>query len=88
MAYVLRFIHNTRSRNSRKIGELTALEIRDARLSAIRIAQKVAYHDEIRDLQRGRPIPCSSSIISLNPKLDNAVLCIGSRLEHASMALD
>ena len=85
---MLRFIHNTRSRNSRKIGELTALEIRDARLSAIRITQQVAYHDEILDLQRGRPIPSSSSIISLNPKLDNGVLCIGSRLEHASIALD
>ena len=39
-------------------------------------------------MQRGRPIPSSSSIISLNPKLDNGVLCIGSRLEHASIALD
>ena len=36
----------------------------------------------------GRPIPSSSSIISLSPKLEDGVLCVGSRLEHASIAVD
>jgi len=70
VAYILRFVHNTRFNDCRKTGELTALEIRDAKLCVIRIAQLKAY--EIHNLNRGRQIPNSSNIISLNPQFDNS----------------
>ena len=72
VAYILRFVHNTRFNDCQKTGELTALEIRDAKLCVIRIAQLKANEDEIHDLNRGRQIPNSSNIISLNPQFDNS----------------
>ena len=89
VAYMLRFVHNTRSKTARKSGELTAAEVQNSRLCVIRIALRAAFNDEIHDLERGREIPSSSPIISLNPKLTpDKILCIGSRLEHANIAWD
>ena len=87
VGYVLRFVHNARSKIPRRTGELTAAEVHDSRICVIRLAQRAAFNDDIHDLERGREIPNSSSIISLNPKLTSEkVLCNGSRLQHANIS--
>ena len=69
-----------------KTGDLAATEIQYSRICVISIVQRAAFSDEIHDFEYNRLIQSSSVIVSLNPKFTTEkVLCIGSRLDHASI---
>ena len=88
-AYVLRFIGFARKKIPHTTDPLTATEIHQAKMHIIRLAQLETFGDEFRDLNNGRSIESSSSIISLAPMLnEDGVICIGCRLENADIAWD
>ena len=71
----------TQNRNSQlRIEELTAGE-----LEAVRYEQMVNFSLEAKALAAGRPVKVSSSLQRLNPMLQDGILVVGGRLEHATL---
>ena len=87
VAYILRWIKNARGKpGQRTVGELTVDETLAARNALIRRAQQDSYRDELEDLNAGKPIEKSSSLIKLTPFLDvNGLMCVGGRLDNAPL---
>lgn len=54
----------------------------------IKVVQRESYDEEISCLERGAPCPKSSSIVSLDPYLDDdGILRVGGRLKNAALPL-
>ena len=51
--------------------ELLPEEIKDAEEEIVRLAQRVAFHDEYAALSSGKPIPKKSQLIKLNPCIND-----------------
>lgn len=68
-AWVLRFIHNTRTQLKRT-GALTAEEIEDAELYWIHVTQSQSFSQEIAQLRKGLEVNLQSKIKPLNPFVD------------------
>ena len=61
-------------------------EIKAAEMKIIRHVQEQQYGDEVKKLKSGLPLQKSSSLKDLTPFLDpHDVLCVGGRIQHASM---
>ena len=70
-SWVVRFVNNCRiDREHRIIGELTVNEIIDSEKQMIKNAQKKAFLDEFAALQKAKPLPTTSKLLKLSPKLD------------------
>ena len=76
-SWVLRFIHNARSRRAdRRTGPLTPEERRGALHFWIREAQQTAFSTELETLRKGTILSPASTLAKLRPQLDeNGVLC-------------
>lgn len=86
LAYVLRFIYNSRHKTNKLSDTLTKIELDQASTIIIKHAQHQMFGTEIADLKNKRPIQKKSSLLSLNPFLDdNGVLRVGGRLKHANL---
>ena len=89
VSFVLRFINNCRSKNSRLVGPLTSVEREQGRLTIWRNVQRENYGLEIANLEVGKPIPRESSLSKLNPFLcEQGLLRKGSRLNNADLQYD
>ncbi|XP_055309264.1 uncharacterized protein LOC129573093 [Sitodiplosis mosellana] len=88
-AYVLRFIHNIRSKSNRLTGAISSDEMIDAETVWIRYSQKTFFAKEIVDCQNRKPLDKSSPLHKLSPFIDNkGVLRLSGRLKHSGMPYD
>ena len=84
-ARVRRALHNMSKRGSRQTSKaLLPCEIREAEAEVVRSCQREAFPGEYKALVTGKPIPTKSSLMKLNPVLDEEG-CIRSngRLQFA-----
>ncbi|KAJ8040732.1 Alpha-N-acetylgalactosaminide alpha-2,6-sialyltransferase 6 [Holothuria leucospilota] len=86
-AWLRRFIANARvnSASERQLGtELTIREIESAKLVWYKRAQRDVYSSEIEDLKSGRCLKQKSSLLPLNPCIDeDGILRVNGRLKNA-----
>lgn len=84
MSWVLRFMTNA-SRADKLTGEPTTQEIEAARLRWIRVVQQESFAAEHRALMEGTSVPTKSKIFRYNPFLEDGLIRLGGRLEHADL---
>ncbi|KAJ8969666.1 hypothetical protein NQ317_014738 [Molorchus minor] len=78
LAYVLRFINNCKSTNVKASGNLSTNELQGALNLLIKHSQLESFPREYNDLTKGLAINSKSSILGLNPFLDeNQVIRVG-----------
>ncbi|XP_046803840.1 uncharacterized protein LOC124419256 [Lucilia cuprina] len=88
LSYVFRFFHRThssyRNRYSYDTITLSDNEIRHVKLRLAIVAQKVKFAEEYKSLLEKRPISSKSSLLPLNPILDNeGVMRLNGRLARS-----
>ena len=84
-SWPLRYRENLCNRNQRKSGPLTVHELKEAEQLWIQWAQHNRFHVEIDALSSRLPIPPSSRIASLDPRLVDGVLRVGGRMDKAEI---
>ncbi|XP_055642528.1 uncharacterized protein LOC129779211 [Toxorhynchites rutilus septentrionalis] len=67
---------------------ITNDEIHGATLSLVRVAQQEYFHRELEALAKGNPVSRSSRLRYLNPKLQDGLIRVGGRLQHADIPYD
>ena len=73
-------------RNGRKVGALTAGEIKHAGKRLIFAAQRQHFPEEIAALKKHGAVSKSSHLLTLSPYLDaDELMRVGGRLKHAEM---
>ena len=87
VAWLIRFIHFLHNRKTIRTGH-SILEDNDAAATAIvRIIQRSSYPQEIKDLKTRGEVKSSSSIVSLNPVLDDHdILRVKGHIVHPPVA--
>lgn len=78
------FKEKCKNRNS----QMTVDLIEKAEELWIRQAQLDDYAEEIQTIQKGKPVPKSSSLYKLDPHLDGHVLKVRGRISHAAVSED
>lgn len=86
LAWVLRFIHNTRQRGTRgrrrrRFGVLQPSELQDSAVLCVKATQRHYFTRELRALEKGRPLP--PALRRLTPFVQNGLLRVGGRLTHS-----
>ena len=66
-------------------GHITVTELNDAERVIIKHVQRTSFNKEIAEIERSGHVHRSSNLLKLCPRLDNGLLVIGGRLEHASV---
>ena len=84
-AWILRFCYNLRNIEQRKSGALTVEELKGAELYWIKWVQKNRFAAEVESLSKGRPVPRTSRVVSLDPQLVDGILCVGGRIDQAEL---
>lgn len=88
VAYCFRFISRCQRKPSEQ-GPLTAKELDKSLVCLTRISQKESFHNEIKVLQGGGNLNCTSKILSLFCPFDNdGILRVGGRLELSQFSYD
>ena len=87
-AWVNRFVYNSLGRQTvtdpQLRGELSVEELQDVETSYLLMAQKDEYGEEIRLLKQGKTLAPKSTLLPLQPFLDeDGLLRANSRLQHA-----
>ncbi|XP_025997552.2 uncharacterized protein LOC105197924 [Solenopsis invicta] len=89
VAYMLRFIENTKCKNENKeakLGKITLQEKRKAKLRLIKLIQTEEYNEELNALQAKNKVSLKSKLKTLHPFLDDeGVIRVGGRLQQASL---
>ncbi|XP_039303404.1 uncharacterized protein LOC120357308 [Solenopsis invicta] len=89
VAYMLRFIENTKCKNENKeakLGKITLQEKRKAKLKLIKLIQTEEYNEELNALQAKNKVSLKSKLKTLHPFLDDeGVIRVGGRLQQASL---
>lgn len=89
MAYVRRFIQNSRFPTIRRSGLLTVEELDQSLLSCIKLVQRSAFKSEIKQRSNGENVRKGSPLKRLDPVLDNdGLLKLGGRLASAHLNYD
>ncbi|XP_026326026.1 uncharacterized protein LOC113234770 isoform X1 [Hyposmocoma kahamanoa] len=83
MAYVLRFITNSRKSLTKRLGCLKTSELNAASNSLLRTAQRESFPVEYELLKVGKNLPKKNRLISLSPYSDNGIIRVGGRLENS-----
>ncbi|XP_011884101.1 PREDICTED: uncharacterized protein LOC105571245 [Vollenhovia emeryi] len=83
VAYCYRFLESCRS--GRKATPLTVAELERAERSILRWVQQEAFSVEIRYLQEGRPFPRKSQLRALSAYIEEGLIRVGGRLQHAEI---
>lgn len=87
VAILLLFGHNIRYPQNRLYGFFTAAELATAQHCIIRHVQATAFASDYRDLQSQRRMHHRSSLLPLNPFLDESnLLRVGGRLRNANIS--
>ncbi|KAI5733920.1 hypothetical protein M8J77_000362 [Diaphorina citri] len=85
LAYVLRFLHNTKFPNDKRSGFLTVSELQQALNVSLKTTQRFHFRDELAAIKRGEQ--CSSFLRSLSPMINSCgLLVVGGRLKHAPLS--
>lgn len=83
-AYVKRFIHNTRNRNSKLLGYLTSDELNTLLMCLSKLSQQESFGNELNLLKKNEGLPAKSRILSLTPFIDETgLLRVGGRIQNA-----
>ena len=77
--------HMQKWRSTLKGTRLTVKDVRSAETVIIQFSQSHTFHEELRALQKGEKIKRSSSIMKLDPFLQDGVLRVGGRLHRAAL---
>lgn len=87
---MLRFIHNTKHDNTSKLkGDLSRAELNKSMTTLVRLVQQDYFSQEISLLKRGKHLPKSSKILSLDPFIDEeCLLRVGERLKNSQESYD
>ena len=94
VAWILRFVHNSKLNGERKrqrhTGPLTVLELEEAEKIIIKAVQVEAYSAELQTLRAGQHLSKKkSNIADLSPLLDaDGILRVGGRLSNAPLDSD
>ncbi|KAJ8914334.1 hypothetical protein NQ315_011322 [Exocentrus adspersus] len=87
VGYILRFIHNTKSKDNKFLGGLTLPELETALMTIIKHEQKFCFREEIKCLKSNHPI--KTNLKSLTPFIDKiGILRVGGRLDNAYISWD
>ncbi|XP_050309035.1 uncharacterized protein LOC126745307 [Anthonomus grandis grandis] len=88
IAYILRFIHNSKNKLSRSDGALTVTELSSVLQLIVQILQKKYFSKEICELKSNKPLS-NKNLISLKPFVDTfGILRVGGRLDYAEVSYD
>ena len=87
VAYCLRFIYNSKTKNEteRLGGPLLSEEIDTSMNTILKITQNLSFSKEMSALTHGESIDKKSSLLCLNPFLDQGIIRVGGRLENANI---
>ena len=89
MAWVLRFIHNVRSKRDGHGGELTFEEMEAVKLRLFRYVQQQEFAEELCCVSQGRAPPKGSPLHKLSPLLHEAgLLRVKGRLQFSGLPYD
>lgn len=84
-AYVLRFIYNTRNKNSRRTGLFTVEELESSELTLARLSQQESFADVYDSLTNKRGIKKNAQLLKLNLFIDNNNLIrVGGRIQNSN----
>ena len=88
IAYCLRFISTCKT-HKRTIGELTKTERTMSLKILIKLSQQQAFESELNQLRKDKIISTSSSILSLNPFIDNdGLIRVEGQLNNVNINYD
>lgn len=89
VAYILRFINNSRKSNSRLTGSLSVQELNDSFFCLCRLSQQESFDTEYALLANKRSLSPKSSILSLSPFYSSErVIRVGGRLNASDFNFD
>nr|CAH7738741.1 unnamed protein product [Callosobruchus chinensis] len=85
VAYVFRFISNSRTQSQKLLCPLSSSELSAALTYLVKLSQTESFPEEIATLKRRNSLQTSSKLLSLNPFLDDdGLLRVGGRLQNSS----
>lgn len=89
IAYCKRFIKNSKRKSTKTTGALKVRELKDAMQTCIQVTQKFKFSQEISSLFKNIPISSKSSILSLNPFVDeDGILRARGRLQNSLLSYE
>lgn len=92
VAYLIRFIWNwVRKQRNKPIvtSPLTAAEIYSSRITVLRQLQQFTFPEEYQSLSKGKHLPSSSKLLSLQPFLcKDGLIRVGGRLRQAKISFN
>lgn len=87
-AYVLRFLHNTRSNSVKYSGPLTTKELQTAMNTLVKLAQRESFHT-YDDIKNKTTLKATDPLTKLNPFVDaDGLMRVGGRLTNAPYNFD
>ncbi|KAB0790166.1 hypothetical protein PPYR_15510, partial [Photinus pyralis] len=86
LAYVLRFIHNCRYHDKRRVGTLSFYERKEALIVMCKYAQSISFETDILKLKNGN-YP-SRFLRKLNFLDEQGILRVGGRIKHSSLGFE
>ncbi|XP_045535849.1 uncharacterized protein LOC106710483 [Papilio machaon] len=85
LAYILRFIHNSKNKNAKITGSLSASELNKSLAYLAKQSQKESFEKEYDALRKGQQLSTNCKITSLNPFLDDdGIMRVGGRLNKSN----
>ena len=89
IAWMLRFVSNSKRGVMKQAGELTYDELHKAKMRLFQYVQQLAYPKELEALGRDLPVPRGSAIVKLDPFVDaDGLLRVKGRLQFADLSHD
>ena len=84
VAWLLKFVSCLQCRKAKSLYQgskyLTAADLEKATIAIVKLIQREVYPNEVKDLEDGRAVKCSSKIVKLCPLLDDGILRVGGRV--------
>ena len=89
-AWMLRFIKNMKSSpNDRQLGELSFVELSEAKVMLFYTVQRSAFSNEFETLKRGKSIPKQSKLNKLDPFIgDDGLMRVKGRLQLSDLSYE
>ncbi|XP_074032122.1 uncharacterized protein [Leptinotarsa decemlineata] len=84
MAYILKFINNAKRTRGKQTLPITLNNLKAARNELIKLAQRESFPNELKKLKTKMRLESGSSILSLNPFLDEEeIIRVGGRIANS-----
>ncbi|XP_071042909.1 uncharacterized protein [Parasteatoda tepidariorum] len=88
-SFLFRLIYNCKNPDARKIGPLLVSEVNAAEIWLIKCLQRSEFPEEIKSLEKGKPVPRNSKLSSLCVFLDkNKLMRVGGRLSLSDLPVN